>query len=86
LFYKRLGGPLKVPLLENISAVADEIFRGAGHQVESEEAALDQRKLIATLPRGLDSGGAVEDADHGGRVRGGAEAGGGGCKETPCEG
>jgi len=37
---------LKVLLLENISAVAVELFRGAGYEVESLKAALEERELV----------------------------------------
>ena len=37
---------MKVLLLENISAVAVELFRGAGYEVESLKAALEERELV----------------------------------------
>jgi D-3-phosphoglycerate dehydrogenase len=37
---------LKVLLLENISAVAAELFHGAGYEVESLKAALEERELV----------------------------------------
>jgi len=37
---------LKVLLLENISAVAVNVFREAGYEVESLKAALDERELV----------------------------------------
>jgi D-3-phosphoglycerate dehydrogenase len=40
---------LKVLLLENISAVAVEQFRGAGYDVESHQAALEERELVERL-------------------------------------
>src|SRR5215472_13799092 len=43
------GGGLKVLLLENISAVAVEVFRDAGYEVESLKAALDERELIEKI-------------------------------------
>jgi D-3-phosphoglycerate dehydrogenase len=39
----------KVLLLENISAVAVEVFRDGGYEVESLKAALDEQELIAKL-------------------------------------
>lgn len=41
--------PGKVLLLENISAVAVEVFRDAGYEVESLKAALDERELVEKL-------------------------------------
>ena len=43
------GGDLKVLLLENISAVAVEQFRAAGYEVESHQAALEERELIERI-------------------------------------
>jgi len=43
---------LKVLLLENISAVAVEVFRGAGYEVESLKAALEERELVEKI-RGI---------------------------------
>ena len=40
---------MKVLLLENISAVAVEVFRDAGYEVESLKAALDERELIEKI-------------------------------------
>jgi D-3-phosphoglycerate dehydrogenase len=40
---------LKVLLLENISAVAVEGFRAAGHDVESHKAALEERELVEKI-------------------------------------
>ena len=40
---------MKVLLLENISAVAVDQFRSAGHDVESLKPALDERELIARI-------------------------------------
>jgi D-3-phosphoglycerate dehydrogenase len=40
---------LKVLLLENISAVAVEQFRAAGHEVESHKAALEERGLVEKI-------------------------------------
>ena len=40
---------MKVLLLENISAVAVEQFRGAGYDVESHQAALEERELVERL-------------------------------------
>ena len=37
---------MKVLLLENISAVAVELFRGVGYEVESLKAALEERELV----------------------------------------
>ena len=37
---------MKVLLLENISAVAAELFHGAGYEVESLKAALEERELV----------------------------------------
>ncbi len=37
---------MKVLLLENISAVAVELFRGTGYEVESLKAALEERELV----------------------------------------
>ena len=44
------GGTLKALLLENISAVAVELFRDAGYEVESLKAALDERELVEKVP------------------------------------
>src|SRR5215831_9920950 len=43
------GGGLKVLLLENISAVAVQVFRDAGYEVESLKPALDERELIEKI-------------------------------------
>src|SRR5262252_5476684 len=43
------GGGLKVLLLENISAVAVEVFRDAGYEVESLKAALEELELIEKI-------------------------------------
>src|SRR5947209_2067879 len=43
------GGSLKVLLLENISAVAVEVFRAAGYEVESLKPALDEHELIEKI-------------------------------------
>src|SRR5215472_11682719 len=43
------GGGLKVLLLENISAVAVQVFRDAGYEVESLRAALEERELIEKI-------------------------------------
>ena len=43
---------MKVLLLENISASAVELFRGAGYEVESLKAALDERELVEKV-RGI---------------------------------
>jgi len=40
---------LKVLLLENISAVAAQVFRDAGYEVESSKAALEERELIEKI-------------------------------------
>ena len=40
---------MKVLLLENISAVAVEVFRDAGYEVESLKAALEERELIEKI-------------------------------------
>ena len=40
---------MKVLLLENISAVAVQVFRDAGYEVESLKAALDERELIEKI-------------------------------------
>jgi D-3-phosphoglycerate dehydrogenase len=40
---------LKVLLLENISAVAAQVFRDAGYEVESLKAALEERELIEKI-------------------------------------
>ena len=41
---------MKALLLENISAVAAELFRDAGYQVESLKPALDERELVERVP------------------------------------
>ena len=46
---------MKVLLLENISAVAVEQFCAAGYQVESHQAALDERDLVAKIRDGRTS-------------------------------
>ncbi len=40
---------MKVLLLENISAVAAQVFRDAGYEVESSKAALEERELIEKI-------------------------------------
>ncbi len=40
---------MKVLLLENISAVAVEVFRGAGYEVESHKTALEERELVEKI-------------------------------------
>ena len=40
---------MKVLLLENISAVAADVFRAAGYDVESHKAAMDERDLVSRL-------------------------------------
>lgn len=43
------GGCLKVLLLENISAVAVQVFRDAGYEVESLKPALDEPELVERI-------------------------------------
>ncbi len=40
---------MKVLLLENISAAAVEVFRGAGYEVESHKTALEERELVERI-------------------------------------
>ena len=55
---------MKALLLENISAVAVEVFRDAGYEVEVAEGGARRTRADREGPRRLDSGRALEDADH----------------------
>jgi D-3-phosphoglycerate dehydrogenase / 2-oxoglutarate reductase len=62
--------PGKVLLLENISAVAVEVFREAGYDVESHQAALEETGKIAgaaveVLPKQPESGAGSQKVLHG---------------------